>query len=122
MRNYLRSLPSIFTQQWHSIVIFCEALNMSWYGFKPYVSVAKRRNQAARKIALLKKKGQAVQPVVLEGRTITKTFWGNAWCKNLETYSDYENRLPRGRTYVRNGSVIDLNVGKGEIKALVSGS
>jgi uncharacterized Zn finger protein len=68
------------------------------------------------------KKGQAVSPVVVEGRTIVRTFWGKAWCKNLERYSDYANRLPRGRTYVRNGSVIDLQIGPGAIEALVSGS
>jgi uncharacterized Zn finger protein len=70
----------------------------------------------------LKKKGHPVSPVVVEGRTIVKTFWGKAWCENLERYSDFENRLPRGRTYVRNGSVIDLQIAPGEIKALVSGS
>lgn len=53
---------------------------------------------------------------------IARTFWGKAWCDNLEAYSDFENRLPRGRTYVRNGSVIDLQIGQGEIAALVSGS
>jgi uncharacterized Zn finger protein len=63
-----------------------------------------------------------VSPVVVEGRAITRTFWGKAWCDNLEHYSDYANRLPRGRTYVRNGSVVDLQVAPGEVKALVSGS
>jgi uncharacterized Zn finger protein len=70
----------------------------------------------------LKKKGHPVSPIVIEGRTIAKTFWGKAWCENLERYSDYENRLPRGRAYVRNGSVVDLQIGGGEVKALVSGS
>jgi uncharacterized Zn finger protein len=73
-------------------------------------------------MAKLKKKGHPVSPVVVEGRTIVKTFWGKAWCENLEQYSDFANRLPRGRTYVRNGSVIDLQIAPGEIKALVSGS
>jgi uncharacterized Zn finger protein len=73
-------------------------------------------------MAKLKKKGHPVSPVVVEGRAIVKTFWGKAWCENLERYSDFENRLPRGRTYVRNGSVIDLQIAPGEIKALVSGS
>ena len=68
------------------------------------------------------KKGHAVTPVIVEGRTIAKTFWGKSWCENLERYSDYESRLPRGRTYVRNGSVVDLKIAQGEIKALVSGS
>lgn len=96
---------------------------MSWYGgFAPYVTVAERKRKAAKVVEKLKKKGEIVQPIVLENRSITKTFWGKAWCKNLESYSDYENRLPRGRTYVRNGSVIDLKVAEGEITALVSGS
>jgi len=84
--------------------------------------VAQRRSKAAGEMARLKKKGHPVSPVVVEGRTIVKTFWGKAWCDNLEGYSDYENRLPRGRTYVRNGSVLDLQIAPGEIKALVSGS
>lgn len=92
------------------------------WGWRPYVSVAERRKKAALKLAKLRKKGQDVSPVVIQGRTIAKTFWGKAWCDNLERYSDFENRLPRGRTYARNGSVIDLKIAAGEIKALVSGS
>ena len=91
-------------------------------GFPEYVPVAERRKQAARLVEKLKKKGQVVSPIVIEGRVIAKTFWGKQWCKNLESYSDYESRLPRGRTYVRNGSVIDLAIDSGKIKALVSGS
>src|SRR6185312_7941212 len=68
------------------------------------------------------KKGYIALPVKIEGRVIAKTFWGKAWCDNLEAYSDFENRLPRGRTYVRNGSVIDLQIHRGKVKALVSGS
>jgi uncharacterized Zn finger protein len=84
--------------------------------------VAKRRAQAAREVAKRLKKGQAISPVIIEGRAIVSTFWGKAWCTNLESYSDFENRLPRGRTYVRNGSVVDLKIAKGRITAHVSGS
>jgi uncharacterized Zn finger protein len=93
-----------------------------WFQFRPYVPVAQRRAQAAREVAKRVKKGQSVSPVVIEGRTIAKTFWGKAWCDNLESYSDYENRLPRGRTYVRNGSVVDLQIHPGKVTATVSGS
>jgi uncharacterized Zn finger protein len=93
-----------------------------YYGFKPYVSVGARRAQAARELARLKKRGRQTSPVVIEGRTIAATFWGEAWCDNLERYSDFANRLPRGRTYVRNGSVVDLQVAPGSVTALVSGS
>jgi len=73
-------------------------------------------------MARLRKKGQPVLPLVTLGRTIAKTFWGQSWCRNLEGYSDYSNRLPRGRTYVRNGSVVDLQIAPGEVRAWVSGS
>src|SRR5213080_2815701 len=93
-----------------------------YYGFKPYVPVGAQRAQAARELAKLQKKGRRISPVVIEGRTIAGTFWGEAWCDNLERYSDFANRLPRGRTYVRNGSVIDLQIAPGKVEALVSGS
>src|ERR1700738_2647071 len=92
------------------------------WGWKPYVSAAERRRKALKTMESLRKRGHAVAGVVIAGRTIAKTFWGKAWCDNLEQYSDFANRLPRGRTYVRNGSVIDLQISPGEIKALVSGS
>jgi uncharacterized Zn finger protein len=92
------------------------------WGWRPYVSAAERRRNALKEMEKHKKKGHLVSPVVIEGRTIVKTFWGKAWCENLERYSDYANRLPRGRTYVRNGSVIDLQISAGTIQALVSGS
>lgn len=91
-------------------------------GWPTYVTVAERKEQAAKMVKSLRKKGQKINPIVIEGRAIAKTFWGKAWCKNLASYSDFENRLPRGRTYARNGSVIDLSITEGEIKALVSGS
>ena len=95
---------------------------MSYYGFRPYVPVAKRRAQAAKQAAQFAKAGRALSPVIIEGRTIAKTFWGKSWCQHLESFSDYENRLPRGRTYARNGSVLDLQIAKGVISALVMGS
>lgn len=91
-------------------------------GWAPYVPVAKRRVDAARKMKKLKKTGQDIQPIEIEGRTISKSFWGKAWCDHLESYSDFENRLPRGRTYVRNGSVVDLHITAGKVTAMVSGS
>ncbi|MDJ0447131.1 hypothetical protein [Methylocystis sp. JR02] len=95
---------------------------MSFWSYPPYVPVAQRRAQAAKEVAKLKKKGRVITPVVLDGRKIAQSFWGKAWCDNLERYSDFETRLPRGRTYVRNGSVVDLQIAKGKITALVSGS
>jgi uncharacterized Zn finger protein len=95
---------------------------MGYWGWRPYVSAAERRGQAVREMEKLKKRGHPVSPVVVDGRAIAETFWGKAWCENLERYSDFANRLPRGRTYVRNGSVIDLQIAPREVKAFVSGS
>ena len=88
----------------------------------PYVPVAERRRKAAGAMARLTKKGETMSPVVVLGRTIATTAWGQAWCANMESYSDYANRLPRGRAYVRNGSVIDLQITPGTVAAQVSGS
>jgi uncharacterized Zn finger protein len=97
---------------------------MSWSGaWKPYVPIAKRRAIAiAYAKRLAKKEKRLLKPIELTGRKITTTFWGQAWCDNLERYSDFANRLPRGRTYVRNGSVIDLQIRRGTVAAIVSGS
>ncbi len=92
------------------------------WGWRPYVSVTQRRAKALKQMEKLRKKGVNIQPIKIEGRQIARTFWGRAWCEHLEKFSDYENRLPRGRTYVRNGSVCHLEVQKGQIVAKVSGS
>ena len=97
---------------------------MSYYYFSslPYVSVAQKRRRSELQLKKLKKNGECIAPVKIEGRKIATSFWGQSWCTNLERYSDYQTRLPRGRSYVRNGSVLDLQMAKGEIVALVSGS
>lgn len=95
---------------------------MGYGGWAPYVPVAVRRAKAARKVDALRKKGAKIEPVEVEGRKIADTFWGEAWCTHLEGFSDYANRLPRGRTYVRNGSVCHLGVEPGRVEALVCGS
>jgi uncharacterized Zn finger protein len=85
--------------------------------------VTKRRAKAAAYATrLAKKEKRTLSPVSIAGRKIVSSFWGQAWCDNLERYSDFTNRLPRGRTYVRNGSVIDLEIRRGKIESIVSGS
>jgi uncharacterized Zn finger protein len=95
---------------------------MSFFQWPDYVSVAERRRRAERKLAQLRKRGESVAPVKIEGRAIARSFWGKSWCQNLERYSDYASRLPRGRSYVRNGSVLDLQIAPGEVAAMVAGS
>ncbi len=91
-------------------------------GWPPYVSAGERRLRAAREAQTLRKKGEPLEPIRIEGRRIATTFWGKAWCDNMESYHDYDNRLPRGRSYARNGSVLDLQIASGKVTALVSGS
>ena len=90
--------------------------------YPPYVPVAKRRANALKEAKKLEKSGKKLSPVKIEGTKIAKTFWGKAWCDNVESYQDFSNRLPRGRTYVRNGSVLDVQIERGKVTALVSGS
>jgi uncharacterized Zn finger protein/DNA-binding XRE family transcriptional regulator len=95
---------------------------MSFYD-NDYVPVAERRRQALKKMEKLREDGEDIQPIEpFKYRGIAKSFWGKSWCKHLESFSDYENRLPRGRTYVRNGSVCHLGIEPETASARVSGS
>jgi hypothetical protein len=87
---------------------------MSFYGWSRYVPVAERRAKAVKQLDKMKKKGLQVQPVSLTGRKIAASFWGKGWCDHMESFGDYANRLPRGRTYVRNGSVCHLEIKGGK--------
>jgi uncharacterized Zn finger protein len=90
--------------------------------YPPYVTIGEKREKAAKKLAKLRKQDPNLQPVVIEGSALAKTWWGKSWNKNLESYADYSNRIERGRSYVRNGAVLDLKIQPGEVKALVQGS
>ncbi len=98
---------------------------MSWgYYYPEYVSVAQKKANAQKKLVKLRKdkKYRDIEPIVIEGQSIAKTWWGKAWCSNLEKYSDYENRIGRGRSYVRHGFVFDLKIFSGKVTSLVQGS
>ena len=93
----------------------------SYFGWEPRKTAAARRADAARKIKDAARRGKPMAPVTIAGRKIAHTFWGKAWCDNLERYRDFAHRLERGRSYVRSGSVIDLSLDVGKIVAVVSG-
>ncbi len=95
---------------------------MAYWGFPRYVSVGEKRQRSKRKLEQLKKKNRNITPVIIEGSTLTRTWWGKAWNKNLEGYADYSNRIGRGRSYVRCGSVLDLQISEGKVQSLVQGS
>ncbi len=95
---------------------------MSYWSYPRYVSVAEKRAKALKKLKQLKKKNPHINPIVIEGTAIARTWWGKAWNKNLESYADYSNRIGRGRSYVRHGAVLDLQVHSGKVDSLVQGS
>lgn len=95
---------------------------MNWGRWEPYVPVAQRRARGNAQAKKKLRKGEAVAPVLISGRKIATTFWGKAWCDHFDQYSDFSNRLPRGRTYARNGSIAHLRIESGKATAYVSGS
>lgn len=95
---------------------------MSYYEYPKYVSVAEKKAKAARALKRLQKKNPNIEPVLIEGRTIARSWWGKAWNLNLESYADYSNRIGRGKSYVRNNAVLDLQIAKGRVAAAVMGS
>lgn len=96
---------------------------MAYYsGFPEYVTVAEKRQKAQKSVEKLRKKNPDICPVIIAGTKIAKTWWGKSWNDNLESYSDFANRIGRGRSYVRHGAVLDLKISQGEIRALVQGS
>jgi uncharacterized Zn finger protein len=95
---------------------------MSWWYGQEYESKEQKRRKALLRIKDLRKKNGDIRPVCVEGRTLAKSFWGKAWCKHLDLMADHDNRLPRGRSYVRNGSVCHLDIRRGEVEAFISGT
>ncbi len=95
---------------------------MGWYYYSEYVPVAKKKEKAQKELKKLQKKDPDISPVIIEGRKIAKTWWGMAWCKNLESYADFTNRIGRGSSYVKNGFVVDLKIEEGLVTGKVMGS
>ncbi|MCQ2462975.1 MAG: hypothetical protein MJ177_06170 [Clostridia bacterium] len=87
---------------------------------QPEISQLKQNTRNT--VAKERKKGKQPEPVIIEGRKIVNSWWGQKWCDNLEQYADFENRIARGKRYVRAGTVIDLKIEKGRVSARVQGS
>lgn len=90
--------------------------------YPPYVPVSEKKERNAKALAAMRRKNAALQPVVIAGRTIAGSWWGKSWNRNLERYADYSNRIGRGRSYVCQGAVLDLQIEGGCVKAQVQGS
>ena len=93
-----------------------------WGYYPPYVTVAEKKAKAAKKLKQLKKKNPDIKPILIEGTAIARTWWGKSWNHNLERYADYSNRIGRGRSYVRHGAVLDLQIDSGRVESLVQGT
>lgn len=86
-----------------------------------YYKPKKKPPDPVKQIEKLRKKNPEIQPVVIDGK-LAKTWWGQAWNRNLESYADYSNRIGRGRSYVRGGYVLDLIITPGRVQSLVQGT
>lgn len=91
-------------------------------GYGKYISAEEKKAKAAKSMAKLQKKDPTLEPVIIEGRALARSWWGKAWNTNLESYADYSNRIARGKTYVRSNAVLDLKIAKGLVQAKVQGS
>ncbi len=95
---------------------------MSSWGYPKYVTAAEKKVKAEKKLKQLKKKMPGIEPVIIEGSALARTWWGKSWNRNLERYADYSNRIGRGKSYVRHGAVLDLKIKGGRVTALVQGT
>ncbi len=97
-------------------------MGMSYWGYPKYVSVGQKMAKAEKKLKQLRKKMPDIRPVILTGNSLAKTWWAKSWNDNLERYADYDNRIGRGRSYLRHGAVLDLKITPGKVTSLVMGS
>ena len=93
-------------------------------GYFDYNDIKEAKARIKREIAKRQKKGEPFASLdAPSGNTkLVKTFWGKAWNENLESYRDYEYRLPRGRSYLRQGNVYNLTIQPGKVTSVVAGS
>lgn len=95
---------------------------MGYYGWYKKETAEDKRKKFQKSLDELRKTNPDISPIIIEGRAIANKWWGKAWNKNLENYADFRNRISRGKSYVKNGAVLDLQIAEGKIEALVQGS
>ena len=95
---------------------------MAWY-YDDGESREDANRAVQRELTARRKRGENLEPVLPKSsRDLSTTFWGQAWNRNLMAYSDYESRMPRGRSYFRSGKVLGMKVEPGLITSVVAGS
>lgn len=89
-----------------------------------YEDARERKDKIQRQIEKRRKRGERFEALAAPAgkQKLCTTFWGQSWCQNLESYQDYETRLPRGRSYLRQGNVYNLEIEPQSIRAVVAGS
>lgn len=95
---------------------------MSYYGWYKSESAADKAKKNQKGLEKLRKTNPYISPIIINGNSIASKWWGKAWNKNLENYSDLKNRISRGKTYVKSGAVLDLKISEGKVEAIVQGS
>lgn len=95
---------------------------MSFYDYGYYETKATKKRRIDEKLERLRKTDPNIEPLIIEGNTLAKSWWGEAWGKNLESYADFKSRLSRGKNYVKQGAILDLKIQAGKVNAKISGS
>ena len=75
---------------------------------------------AATRIAEYQAGGEELHPVVNKTRKLAANFWGSAWMKQLALCESGGMSLAPGRTLLRHGCVLHVDIRPGEITALIS--
>lgn len=95
---------------------------MAYYNrFPAYQTIDELKTKNIKKKKTYLKKHPDASPIVLEGK-LGKTWWGKSWNQNLERYADYENRLGRGKKYIKAEAILDFHIEEGRIYGEIAGS
>ena len=92
---------------------------MSWHN---YDEGEEAKQNVQRQLEKRQAKGEELKQVIApKGKKLASEFWGQAWQRHLEGLADYETRLPRGRSYLRQGNIYNLEIATGRVTAEVAG-
>lgn len=86
----------------------------------PRLRVADLARLAQQRRENLLQEGRQLHPVQGSSRNLASHFWGRAWMKHLALCEAGGLCLAPGRTLLRHGCVLDLQLAPGRVEALVS--
>ncbi len=93
---------------------------MDWQEDERPLRAAELETLAAARLAELQAAGEELHPVVSRSRALVSHFWGKAWMRHLAACEAGGLCLAPGRTLLRHGCVLDVQLAPGLIRARVS--